>query len=140
MFGHSKVKIEELSQEQEAQVNAKFNSFKKKSYSEQDMNNVFDNEDKIMGKMDDKNLAGFVNDVKVFFCMLKDFFTKKYTQVPVGTIVAIASSLLYVLSPIDLIPDLIPVIGYLDDAAILAACLKFVKKDVDEYKLFKGIE
>ena len=51
--------------------------------------------------------------------MLKDFFTKKYTEVPVGTITAIAGSLLYVLSPIDIIPDFILGVGYIDDAAII---------------------
>lgn len=59
--------------------------------------------------------------------MLKDFFTRKYTEVPVGTIMAIAGSLLYVLSPIDIIPDFIPVVGFLDDAGVIAACINFEK-------------
>ena len=32
----------------------------------------------------------------------------------------------------------IPVVGYLDDAAVLALCLKFAKHDVDEYKQVMG--
>jgi len=130
---------EKLSKEEEAKVNEKFNSFKNKEYSEDDMNKVFDNEDKIMGKMNDKNLKKFVEDVKIFFSMLKDFFTRKYTSVPVGTIMAIVGSLLYVLSPIDVIPDFIPVVGYLDDAGVIALCLNFVKTDIDKYKEFKGL-
>ena len=59
--------------------------------------------------------------------MLGDVFTSKYKKVPVGT-------LLYVLSPIDFIPDFIPVVGYLDDAAMLAVCLNFTRFDVEEYK------
>ena len=70
---------------------------------------------------------------------IKDFFTKKYTQVPIGTIMAIVGSLLYVLSPIDIIPDIIPIVGYLDDAAVIGLCMKFVKVDLDKYKKFKGI-
>ena len=58
---------------------------------------------------------------------------------PRGTVAAIVGSLLYVLSPVDLIPDMIPVVGYLDDAAVLALCLKFVKHDVDEYKRVMGV-
>lgn len=34
--------------------------------------------------------------------------------------------LLYVLSPLDLIPDFIPIIGYIDDAMVVAACLALV--------------
>ena len=71
--------------------------------------------------------------------MLKDFFTRTYTEVPVGTIMAIVGSLLYVLWPFDLIPDFIPVAGYLDDAAVLGACLKAVKTDLERYKAFKGL-
>ena len=52
--------------------------------------------------------------------MLGDVFTGKYKKVPVGTIAAIVGTLLYVLSPIDFIPDFMPVVGYLDDAAMLA--------------------
>lgn len=71
--------------------------------------------------------------------MLKDFFTKKYTEVPVGTITAIAGSLLYVLSPIDIIPDFILGVGYIDDAAIITLCMNFVKSDLEKYKKFKGL-
>ena len=133
---HSK---QELTEEEAKKVNEKFDSFKSREYSQSDMDKVFDNEDKIMGKMNNKALRDFVDDVKIFFCMLKDFFTRKYTEVPVGTIIAIVCTLLYVLSPVDIIPDFIPVAGYLDDAGILAACLKFVKVDVDKYKDSKDI-
>lgn len=46
----------------------------------------------------------------------------------------IAGALLYFLSPIDFIPDSIPGIGYVDDAAVVLACLKLVQSDVDEYR------
>lgn len=52
--------------------------------------------------------------------MLGDVFTSKYKKVPIGTIAAIVGTLLYVLSPIDFIPDFMPVVGYLDDVAMLA--------------------
>ncbi|MBO7583154.1 MAG: DUF1232 domain-containing protein [Treponema sp.] len=71
--------------------------------------------------------------------MLKDFFTKKYTKVPVGTIVAVAATLLYVLAPIDLIPDFMPFVGYLDDAGIVTLCIKGFKADLETYKEFKGL-
>ena len=138
MFGFSRSKAEELTEEEARRVNERFNSFKNDEYSENDMHKVFENEDTIMGKMNNKNLRGFVEDVKIFFSMLKDFFTKKYTDVPIGTVMAIAGSFLYVLLPVDVIPDFIPIVGYLDDAAVLAACMSSVRNDIKRYKEFMG--
>ena len=128
-----------LSERDEKRVNKKFDSFKDKEYSEDDIQKVFDNEQKIMRKMDSSSLREFIDDVKLFFCMLKDFFTKEYTDVPSGTIMAIVGSLLYVFLPIDLIPDFIPGIGYVDDAGVVGLCVKWVKDDLKKYKEFKGL-
>ena len=97
------------------------------------------NQQKIESIARDGTLSKYLGDIKLYFKMLGDVFTGKYKKVPVGTIAAIVGTLLYVLSPIDLIPDFIPVIGYLDDAAMLALCLNFTKYDVEEYKKDKKL-
>ena len=101
------------------------------------MNDVFEKEEAINKKMASDKLKEFAQDVKLFFCMLKDFFTKKYTDVPLGTIMSIAGTLLYVFLPVDVIPDFIPGIGYIDDAAMIALCIKMLKSDIDKYKAWK---
>ena len=65
--------------------------------------------------------------------LIKSYVKKEYTDVPIGTIIAVISALTYVISPIDLIPDSIPVLGYFDDAAVVAACWKLVESDIEEY-------
>lgn len=118
-------------------IDDKFNSFT--SYTEEDAQKVMANQEKIEKIVSNDTLHKYLNDVKLYFKMLGDIFTGKYKKVPVGTIAAIVGTLIYVLSPVDLIPDFIPVIGYLDDAAILAACLNFTKFDVEEYKKNKKL-
>ena len=102
-------------------INDKFNSFT--SYSEEDAEKVMKNKEKIEKIATNDTLHKYLNDIKLYFKMLGDTFSGKYKKLPIGTIAAIIGTLLYVLSPVDLIPDFIPGIGYLDDAAIVALCL-----------------
>lgn len=118
-------------------LNNKFDSFKN-GFSQEDAEKVMENMEKIENIMQNEKLRKYFDDVKLYFQMLGDVFTGKYKKVPVGTVAAIVGTLLYVLSPIDFIPDFLPG-GFVDDAAILALCLKFTKYDIEEYKKFKGI-
>lgn len=70
----------------------------------------------------------------IFAAMLNSYFHKSYTQAPMGTILALLAALIYFVSPIDFVPDVYPLIGYLDDAAVLTACLGLVQSDIDEYQ------
>jgi uncharacterized membrane protein YkvA (DUF1232 family) len=82
-------------------------------------------------------LGCFISDIKLLFALIQDYFKGQYREVPFWSIAAIVAALLYVLSPFDLIPDFIPIIGYLDDAAVVAFCLKMVEQDLLKYKEWK---
>jgi uncharacterized membrane protein YkvA (DUF1232 family) len=45
--------------------------------------------------------------------------------------------LLYVLNPFDLVPDALPLLGLLDDAAVVSACLSLVEQDLRDYRDWK---
>ena len=113
----------------------KFNSFKN-GFTQEDADKVMVNMGKIEQLMQNKTLRKFVDDVKLYFQMLGDVFTGKYKKVPTGTVAAIVGTLLYVLSPVDLLPDFLPG-GFVDDAGIIGLCLTFTKYDVEQYKKFK---
>lgn len=48
--------------------------------------------------------------------------------VPTGVRVRLVLLLVYLASPIDLIPDFVPVVGYLDDAIVVALVLRSVTR------------
>ena len=77
--------------------------------------------------------GGTLSMIPTMIALIKSYIKKEYTEIPVGSITAIISALLYWLSPIDLIPDFLPG-GYIDDAAVIAICLNLVNDDLEEYK------
>jgi uncharacterized membrane protein YkvA (DUF1232 family) len=66
--------------------------------------------------------------------LLRDWNQGRYTQLPWRSLLWALTAALYFINPFDLIPDFIPVIGYLDDAAILSFVLRAIRKDVRKYE------
>jgi len=62
------------------------------------------------------------------------FLALKKTDTPVYAKILAGVTILYALSPIDLIPDFIPVLGYIDDLivlpALIALTIKLIPKEI----------
>jgi len=82
-------------------------------------------------------LKRFVVDAKVLTALIKDWRTGKYRQALYGTIAAVAFGLLYVFNPFDIIPDVLPFLGVLDDATVIGALLMLVERDLNKYRSWK---
>ncbi len=82
-------------------------------------------------------LTRFVEDGRLFIAFVRDYWSKRYRRVPFGIIAAIVFTLIYVFNPLDLVPDVLPVIGQLDDAAVFGACLLMVEQDLLSYKKWR---
>ena len=59
-------------------------------------------------------------------------------RVPRRAKVALVIAALWVLSPIDLIPEFLPVIGPLDDALVVALALRYAARQVDRAVLLEA--
>jgi uncharacterized membrane protein YkvA (DUF1232 family) len=53
------------------------------------------------------------------------------------TMTIVAAGLLYFLLPLDMTPDFIPGLGYIDDALVLGTLWKVVQSEVDRYLSFR---
>jgi uncharacterized membrane protein YkvA (DUF1232 family) len=51
----------------------------------------------------------------------------------------IIAGLAYFISPIDAIPDVIPVVGYLDDVVIVTWVMHEISEEVTKYRRWKGL-
>jgi uncharacterized membrane protein YkvA (DUF1232 family) len=82
-------------------------------------------------------LKRFIEDGKLLSALIKDWRAGRYRKAMYGTIAAAAFALLYVLNPFDLMPDVLPFIGAVDDAAVLGACLMLLERDLRQYRSWK---
>ena len=73
------------------------------------------------------------------FKLLFDMITDKEYAVDKKTYLMIAGALAYVVFPIDIIPDFILGVGFLDDAFVLGFVVKQLTGEIEKYKKFKGL-
>ena len=103
-----------------------------------DLEYILKEEEKLKEKLkESSHLERFTTDVTLFISLVRDYSNGSYRKVPYKSIAAVVAGLVYILNPIDIIPDFIPMIGYIDDAIIIAFCLKMVEKDLQTYQVWK---
>ena len=123
MFGKKKNKIDE--------------DFVKTEVTKIDNDDVtiaMDSQEEVDDKINNSGLLQKYSELaKVMYGMLKDYRKGVYSKVPWFTIATIAFSFLYILNPLDIIPDFIPGLGYIDDLAVLTFGLRFIESDLHNY-------
>lgn len=77
--------------------------------------------------------------VPAMISLVRSYVKKEYTEIPLGSILGIISAIIYIVSPIDLIPDFLPAgAGHVDDVAVLILCLKAgAEDDIKEYQSWR---
>ncbi len=76
-------------------------------------------------------------EVRLMVSCVRDYWTGAYREIPWKSIAAMAGAIVYFVTPIDAIPDFIPLVGYVDDAAVLALTLRWVHGDLETYRKWK---
>ena len=83
------------------------------------------------------DLEGVWAKMLLLFAVAKDYVNGDYTEIPKRSVIAILGGLIYFLSPIDVVPDFVPVLGFIDDIFVLNLVYKQVLKDLEKYKIWK---
>lgn len=83
-------------------------------------------------------LGNLVEDLMTMTQMVSDCFRGIYEDLPRGTVIGICAALFYAFSPVDLIVDIIPFAGFLDDAAVISLILELgLARDLMQYRDWK---
>lgn len=98
-----------------------------------DLDMVMKNKKEIDKKFSGNGLKKYAEMGKLMYGMLKDYRNGNFKHVPWFTIAAIVFAMIYIFNPLDIVPDFLPGIGYVDDFAIFTIVLRFVETDLHAY-------
>ena len=85
-------------------------------------------------------LRRILSDGRLLLSMFRDIIRRRYRQIPWWTLAAATVALLYVINPFDVVPDFIAGFGYIDDAVVVALCLRLTEKDLRKYREWREAE
>lgn len=83
------------------------------------------------------DLGRLAGDADRMLSLLGDHITGQYVNVPVWSVAVMTFGLLYVLKPVDIIPDSLPEIGRLDDALVMSHAVGLTRIDLQNYKVWR---
>lgn len=87
-----------------------------------------------------RSLTAVAYDASALVRMARAAVTGRYRHLPRRSLIAAVAAAIYFLDPLDAIPDFIPVIGFVDDAAVLAWVVSRVRKDLNEFLVWEAGE
>ena len=109
---------------------------REEKYFEKFKSNEISNEDIRKGEAKAKNLGDKKNDFLMLIEMIKAVKSGKY-QVPKWAIPVIIGAVIYVISPLDAVPDIIPIAGWVDDGAVVAGAVKALEEVIKAFIKYK---
>jgi uncharacterized membrane protein YkvA (DUF1232 family) len=77
--------------------------------------------------------------LRLLWMVLRDYVNGTYRKVPWKAVAAVAAAAVYVISPVDLIPDFLVPVGWTDDLLVIALTWGLVKLELREYCTWKGL-
>ena len=83
-------------------------------------------------------LAGLIDNIRMAYDLISDTVTGRYKGMSKSTLALLTGGLAYLALPLDLVPDIIPVVGWTDDAAVLAWIFTRCADEFEKYKEFRG--
>ena len=86
---------------------------------------------------EEKALRTVLGDLSTLLRLTRAYATRAYRDVSWKTMLYVVGVLLYFLSPVDVIPDFLPGVGYLDDVAVISAAVQAVRDDLDAFRAWE---
>lgn len=83
---------------------------------------------------DSESLQKLKHQVNTLNRMIRAYSNGSYRHIPWKNMLMVTAGIIYFVTPLDFIPDFIPVIGYLDDLTILMWVFNSIKESIEEFE------
>ena len=84
-------------------------------------------------------IGGTIAEVQDIISMLDDYYHGRYKKIPTVSLLCSLSIIAYLVSPIDRIPDNVPILGFIDDAFIINTVVTLcVDKELERYRQWRN--
>ena len=123
-----------MNSDQKRKVSEQFSSGIEK-VTEEDVSSVMVQREKAFRLS--RHLGKAADDFKLLWELLCDYKSGAYKEVPWKMIAAIVFSVGYLIMPLDVIPDVLPVVGFADDLTVFGFVLAGFAAELDNYKNWK---
>lgn len=84
-------------------------------------------------------IGGTIAEVQDIISMLDDYYHGRYKKIPTAALLGSLGIIAYLVSPFDLIPDNVPILGFIDDAFIINTVVTLcVDKELERYRQWRN--
>ena len=88
---------------------------------------------------DNRNaLTGIWDDLASLLRIVKNWKSGSYREVPWKTVVLSTGAIIYFLTPVDIVPDVIPVLGFMDDIAVIGWVVGAIRSDLTKFRAWEA--
>ena len=94
--------------------------------------------DSITGYLNKSALRPVFDKLRLMVSYLNDVYRGYYTDYSIKHYVIVIAAIIYVVSPMDAIPDLLPVVGLTGDATVIGAVFLSLKDELSRYSKWRN--
>ncbi|MEM8893931.1 MAG: YkvA family protein [Bacteroidota bacterium] len=80
----------------------------------------------------------FTEHVRLAIRMIRAYVSGEYREMPWRTLVVLVAGIIYFVTPLDLIPDFIPAMGFVDDISVIFWIFRSFADDLEKYKAWES--
>jgi uncharacterized membrane protein YkvA (DUF1232 family) len=78
-------------------------------------------------------LRAVFDDLGNMIRLVRAWASREYGAIPWKTIALATGALVYFLDPLDVVPDFVPVVGYLDDVTVIGFVVSSIRGDIERF-------